>query len=60
MFKRILVPIDGSQTSTSALIAGLQMARETGATARILYTVNEMLQTLRLESLLQHSKLRRC
>ena len=31
MYKRILVPIDGSETSNKALVAALQMARETGA-----------------------------
>ncbi|MFC6280962.1 MULTISPECIES: universal stress protein [Polaromonas] len=42
MFKRILIPVDGSQTSTKALVAGLQMARETGASVRLLHAVNEM------------------
>lgn len=42
MFKRILIPVDGSETSNKALIAGLQMARETGATVRLVHTVNEM------------------
>jgi len=42
MFKRILIPVDGSQTSTTALIAGLQMARETGAAVQLLHAVNEM------------------
>ena len=39
MFKRILIPVDGSQTSTKALVAGLQMARETGASVRLLHGV---------------------
>ena len=30
MFKRILVPVDGSGTSTKALVAALQLARESG------------------------------
>lgn len=42
MFKRILIPVDGSQTSTAALVAGLRMARETGASVRLVHTVNEM------------------
>jgi nucleotide-binding universal stress UspA family protein len=42
MFKRILIPVDGSQTSTAALVAGLQMARETSASVRLVHAVNEM------------------
>jgi nucleotide-binding universal stress UspA family protein len=42
MFKRILIPVDGSDTSNKALVAGLQMARETSASVRLLHTVNEM------------------
>jgi nucleotide-binding universal stress UspA family protein len=42
MFKRILIPVDGSDTATKALIAGLQMARETSASVRLVHVVNEM------------------
>jgi len=42
MFKRILIPVDGSDTATKALVAGLQMARETSASVRLVHTVNEM------------------
>lgn len=42
MFKRILIPVDGSDTSNKALVAGLEMARETGAQVRLVHTVNEM------------------
>lgn len=42
MFKRILIPVDGSDTSTKALVAGLQMARETGASVRLVHFINEM------------------
>lgn len=42
MFKRILIPVDGSETSNKALVTGLQMARETGAIVRLVNTVNEM------------------
>lgn len=42
MFKRILIPVDGSGTANKALIAGLQMARETGASVRVVHAVNEM------------------
>jgi nucleotide-binding universal stress UspA family protein len=42
MFKRILIPVDGSDSSSKALVAGLQMARETGASVRLVHFVNEM------------------
>lgn len=42
MFKRILVPVDGSETSNKALVAALQLARDTGARVRLVNTVNEM------------------
>jgi len=42
MFKRILIPVDGSQTSTAALVAALQMAREARASVRLVHAVNEM------------------
>ncbi len=42
MFKRILIPVDGSDTATKALVAALQLARETGGIVRLVHTVNEM------------------
>lgn len=42
MFKRILIPVDGSDTATKALVAGLQIARETSASVRLVHVVNEM------------------
>ena len=42
MFKRVLVPVDGSQTSIRALTTALQMARETSAQLRLLYVVEEL------------------
>jgi nucleotide-binding universal stress UspA family protein len=42
MFKRILIPVDGSETSTKALVAGLSMARETSAHVRLVHFINEM------------------
>ncbi|WP_411881888.1 universal stress protein [Polaromonas sp. YR568] len=42
MFKRILIPVDGSDTANKALVAGLQMARETSASVRLVHVVNEM------------------
>jgi nucleotide-binding universal stress UspA family protein len=35
MFNRILVPVDGSPTSNKALVAALQLARESGTEARM-------------------------
>ena len=42
MFKRILIPVDGSETSNKALVAGLRMARETSASVRLLHAINEL------------------
>ncbi|AYQ29484.1 MULTISPECIES: universal stress protein [unclassified Polaromonas] len=42
MFKRILISVDGSDTSNKALVVGLEMARETSARVRLVHTVNEM------------------
>ncbi len=41
MFQRILVPIDGSETSTKALVAALQLARESGGQVRLLHAIEE-------------------
>jgi nucleotide-binding universal stress UspA family protein len=42
MFKRILVPVDGSDTSTKALVAALQLARESGGTVRLVHALDEL------------------
>lgn len=42
MYKRILVPVDGSETSTKALVAGLQLARESGGRVRIVNVLDEL------------------
>ena len=42
MFHRILVPIDGSPTSTKALVTALQLARESGARVRLVYVLDEL------------------
>lgn len=39
MFKRILVPVDGSETSTKALVGALQLAREGDGQVRIMHVV---------------------
>ena len=42
MYKRILVPFDGSETSTQALVAALQLAREADGRVRILHAFDTM------------------
>ena len=40
MYKRILVPVDGSQTATKALRSALQMAKESGGVVRIIHLID--------------------
>ncbi|MRD47911.1 universal stress protein [Caenimonas koreensis DSM 17982] len=42
MFKRILVPIDGSPTSNKALVAALNLARDAGASIRLVHTLDQL------------------
>lgn len=42
MYTRILVPVDGSETSGKALAAALQMARESGGRVRLLHAFDEL------------------
>lgn len=42
MFHRVLIPVDGSATSTKALVAGLQLARESGGRVRLLHFLDDM------------------
>jgi nucleotide-binding universal stress UspA family protein len=42
MFKRILVPIDGSATSGKALTAALQLARDSGGRVRVTHSLDEL------------------
>jgi nucleotide-binding universal stress UspA family protein len=42
MFKRILVPVDGSPTSTKALAAAVQIARESGGRVRLVHSFDEL------------------
>ena len=39
MFKRIVIPVDGSATSNKALMVALQMASETGGSVRIIHVI---------------------
>lgn len=42
MYKRIIVPIDGSPTATKALVAALQLARDSGGRVRLIHVVEEL------------------
>lgn len=46
MYKRILVPIDGSETSTRAWVAALQMARESAGSVRAIHVIEELAQVI--------------
>jgi nucleotide-binding universal stress UspA family protein len=41
-FQRILVPVDGSETSNKALVAALQIARDDGGQVRLVFVLDEM------------------
>ena len=42
MYKRILIPVDGSETANKALVTALQLARETGGRVRLVHVVEEL------------------
>lgn len=42
MYKRILIPVDGSETANKALVAALQIARDSGGRVRIIHVIEEM------------------
>jgi nucleotide-binding universal stress UspA family protein len=42
LFKKILVPVDGSSTSNKALEWALKMAKEAGAQVRLLHSIDEL------------------
>jgi len=44
MYKRILVPVDGSETSTRALVAALQLAREGEGCIRVVHVIEALTQ----------------
>ncbi len=46
MYKKILVPIDGSPTATRALVAALQLARDSGGSVRLLHVIEELAQVI--------------
>lgn len=42
MYKRILVPVDGSETSNKALVTALQLAKDAGGRVRLIHVVEEL------------------
>lgn len=42
MFQRILVPVDGSETSNKAMVAALNLARLTGGRLRIVHAFDDI------------------
>jgi nucleotide-binding universal stress UspA family protein len=42
MYKKILVPVDGSTTSQRGLAEAVRIAKHCGATLRLLHVVNEL------------------
>ena len=42
MYKRILIPTDGSETATLGLREGLRLAKESGAQVRIVHVVDDI------------------
>ena len=42
MYQRILVPVDGSETATKAMITALQMARDSGGQVHLVHVVEGM------------------
>jgi nucleotide-binding universal stress UspA family protein len=46
MYKRILVPIDGSETSSIGLTEAIHFAKNQGARIRLVHVVNELLVVL--------------
>ena len=42
MYRRILIPVDGSDTANRAVVAALQMARENGGRIRLIHALDEL------------------
>jgi len=42
MFKRILVPVDGSETANKAIVTALQMARENGGRVHLVHVLDDL------------------
>ncbi|HSV80171.1 MAG TPA: universal stress protein [Ramlibacter sp.] len=50
MYKRILVPVDGSETCRKALTAALNLARESDGRVRVVHALDELASTLGFEA----------
>ncbi len=46
MYQRILVPVDGSETSNRALVAAWQMAREASGSVRVIHVIEDLAQVI--------------
>jgi nucleotide-binding universal stress UspA family protein len=55
MYKRILITIDGSQTSNKALTSALRLARDTIAHVRLIHVIDEMAYLTSYEAYTAHS-----
>lgn len=49
-YQRILVPVDGSETSNKALTAALQLARESQGSVRLLHVLDELVYVTGFEA----------
>lgn len=49
MFKRILVPVDGSETATKALVVATQLASQSGGQVLVAYYLDEVAYALGME-----------
>jgi nucleotide-binding universal stress UspA family protein len=45
MYQKILVPVDGSEASTLGLAEAIQLAKDRGASIRVMHVVNELVVT---------------
>jgi nucleotide-binding universal stress UspA family protein len=55
MYKRILVPVDGSHTSNKALTAALQLARDVDGQVRLIHVVDELVYLRGYEAYVAYS-----
>lgn len=55
MYQRILVPIDGSETSTLGLAEAIRLAQLTGGRLRLLYVIDELSFALTMDAYAGHA-----
>jgi len=58
MYKRILVPIDGSETAARGLAEAISLARELKATLRLLNLTSDVVQMIAMTSAIDYEKFR--